>query len=274
MKRVIAIASAGVTAVVLALTITVAAQQPMTFDKTLMTFSGPVELPGLRLEGGTYVFKLADTPLRNIVQVWNKDETDILGQWLYVSAERPEVTGDTIVTFRETAAGATPAVQFWYYPGEKSGKEFVYPKDQAMRIAARTGATVQSVEGDISAGAEITPITPGAAQTTPRTGLDAAAPANEPAPAAEPVTSNAETVRDTQSAVAGTDPAAAGNDAALSAAATAARDREQAAVGTSGQQQDSSAARELPQTASPLALTGLLGLLSLVGAAGLRAFRL
>ena len=39
------------------------------------------------------------------------------------------------------------------------------------------------------------------------------------------------------------------------------------ALGTSGQ------ADELPRTASPLALTGLLGLLSLAGAAGIRAFR-
>jgi hypothetical protein len=38
-------------------------------------------------------------------------------------------------------------------------------------------------------------------------------------------------------------------------------------VGTSGQADD------LPRTASPLALSGLLGLLSLTGAAGLRLFR-
>jgi hypothetical protein len=35
----------------------------------------------------------------------------------------------------------------------------------------------------------------------------------------------------------------------------------------------SSAVRELPATASPLALSGLLALLSLAGAAGIRSFR-
>jgi hypothetical protein len=45
-------------------------------------------------------------------------------------------------------------------------------------------------------------------------------------------------------------------------------------VGTSGQAESQVArADTLPQTASPLALTGLLGLLSLAGAAGVRALR-
>jgi hypothetical protein len=46
-------------------------------------------------------------------------------------------------------------------------------------------------------------------------------------------------------------------------------------VGTSGAQAESQVARadELPRTASPLALTGLMGLLSLAGAMGLRAYR-
>ena len=47
-----------------------------------------------------------------------------------------------------------------------------------------------------------------------------------------------------------------------------------AEVGTSGQAEGQIArADELPRTASPLALSGLLGLLSLVGAAGIRAIR-
>jgi hypothetical protein len=50
-------------------------------------------------------------------------------------------------------------------------------------------------------------------------------------------------------------------------------------VGTSGVQAESTTAAqnaapaELPRTASPLALSGLLGLLSLAGAAGVRKLR-
>jgi hypothetical protein len=236
MKRVISIATVCLMAVLVVLTTSVAAQEPNTRERTLMTFSGPVELPGLRLDAGSYTFQLADTPSRNVVQVMSQDGKEVLGQWLFVQAERPEVSGDTIITFRETAAGATPAVQFWYFPGEKIGKEFIYPKDQAMKIAARTGATVQSDDGPIS----------------PDANADATTPVAEPAP---------------QAAAAPAAPAASADVAANAPAA------EPAPVATSGQQESTVARNELPQTASPLALAGLLGLLSLAGAAGIRTYR-
>lgn len=44
-------------------------------QKTIFTFSGPVEIPGQVLDAGTYVFKLADSASdRNIVQVFSKNE--------------------------------------------------------------------------------------------------------------------------------------------------------------------------------------------------------
>ncbi len=125
MKRVIAIATATVMTLLVA-PLSVAAQQPDTRDKTIVTFSNAVELPRMRLEAGTYVFRLADTALRNVIQVLSQDGKEMLGQWLFVPAERPEVTGDTVITFRETSADSTPAVQFWYYPGEKYRQEFIY----------------------------------------------------------------------------------------------------------------------------------------------------
>ena len=92
MKRVITIATATVATLLVALTVNVAAQQPDTRDRTIMTFSNGVELPRMRLEAGTYVFRMADTASRNVIQVLSGDEKKILGQWLFVSAERPEVT--------------------------------------------------------------------------------------------------------------------------------------------------------------------------------------
>jgi len=100
MKRVIAIATATVLTLLVALTLNVGAQQPDTRDRTIMTFSSAVELPGMRLEPGTYVFRMADTASRNVIQVLDQEEKNQLGQWLFVPAERPEVTGDTVVTFR------------------------------------------------------------------------------------------------------------------------------------------------------------------------------
>ena len=43
--------------------------------KTILTFSGPVQIPGATLPAGAYVFKLADIPgNRHVVQVFSKDD--------------------------------------------------------------------------------------------------------------------------------------------------------------------------------------------------------
>jgi hypothetical protein len=143
MKRVKLFAPALVLAAVAMMTGRITAQETNTRERTIMTFSSAVEMPGVTLQRGTYVFMLADTPARNVVQVWDHKEKHMISHWTFVQAERPRVTEDTVVMFRETSEGATPAVQFWYFPGEKIGKEFIYPKDQAKRIAARTGASVR-----------------------------------------------------------------------------------------------------------------------------------
>src|SRR5436190_1274696 len=150
MKRVTTIVAASVLAVLIGLTAHVAAQNPVPSERTFMTFSNTVEMPGVTLPAGTYVFRLADTPSRNVVQVLSKEEKDILGQWTFVQAQRPKATEDTVVMFKEMPEGTTPAVQYWYYPGETIGKEFIYPKDQAQKIANATGASVLTENGRVS----------------------------------------------------------------------------------------------------------------------------
>lgn len=161
MKRLMSFATIGALAMGTAVTPEVAAQDFNVQERTFLTFSVPVELPATRLPAGTYLFRIADTPLRNIIQVLTEDEKKVLGQWLYVPAQRQEPSGETVITFGETAAGSAPAIQYWYYPGETIGKEFIYPEDQAMAIAERTGATVMTEGGPVSAGG-----TAGAAATT------------------------------------------------------------------------------------------------------------
>ena len=127
---------------------TARAQDLNPHEKTFLTFSTPVELPELSLPAGTYTFKLADTPGRNVVQVFSRDESKLHGQFLFRQTERRDASGETVVMFAETAAGSTPAVKYWFYPNERIGKEFVYPKDQAVKIAARTHQPVLASEGD------------------------------------------------------------------------------------------------------------------------------
>lgn len=234
MRRVKMILAAAVLTVLTALSTNAVAQETNVSERTFLTFSSAFELPGLTLQPGTYVFKLADTGSRNVVQVFSRDEKEILGQWLFVQAERPRVTEDNVVMFKETAAGTLPAVQYWYFPGEKIGKEFIYPKDQAARLAKVTGVPILTAETDntrvssIDSEGRVTEWKPEATVVA-----QAEAPAPAPSVIAEP-----------------------------------------APIGTTGVAEAQVArADTLPQTASPLALGGLLGLLSLAGAAGVRLYR-
>jgi hypothetical protein len=111
--------------------------------KTILTFSGPVQIPGATLPAGSYVFKLADIPgNRHVVQVFDKDEKKIYTTMLAVPNQRLEPSDKPIVLFSERASGSPQAVKVWYYPGETIGNEFVYPKAQAMKIAKETHTRV------------------------------------------------------------------------------------------------------------------------------------
>ena len=257
MKRVKLIVTAMILAVLAVLAGRVSAQRIDTNDRTFMTFTAPVEMPGVTLQPGTYVFRLADSPTRNVVQVLDESEKNILGQWNFVQAERPRVTEDTLVMFKETREGATPAVQYWYYPGEKVGKEFIYPKDQAERIAARTGVNVRSGDGIEGSIADVK-----VAEASPAAAEPAAEPEPAPAVAAAPAEPAPVAVAEAAPAP---EPAPAPVVEESRVAANQAQS-EPRPVATSGQS-------ELPRTASPLMLSGLLGLLSLAGAAGLRLAR-
>jgi len=273
MARVTFIATALAVALVGAFSSTTLAQTD-TRDRTFLTFSGPVEMPGVRLDAGTYVFKLADTPSRNVVQVWDRDEKKMIGHWLFVQADRPEVSNDTVVMFRETAAGQTPAVQFWYYPGEKTGKEFVYPKDQAIKIAARTNARVLSTEGDLRPESSVTSVDAKGNVTEWK-------PERAPAPAPQ-ISSDRNTIEG--AGVSAQQPqqqarAPQPEPAPQPAPAPAPR-AEAAPQGGAGRANPAPAPapqvtrqEDLPETASPLAMSGLIGLLALAGAAGIRFLR-
>jgi hypothetical protein len=60
---------------------------------TYLTFSGPVQLPGITLPGGTYMFKLADPDSgRRVLQVWDKDGTKLYTTLLTIPDEKMEAS--------------------------------------------------------------------------------------------------------------------------------------------------------------------------------------
>lgn len=124
--------------------------------KTVVTFSGPVEIPGVHLSGwavlpaGTYVFKILDSQSdRHIVQIFDMNETTIYATILAIPNFRLKATDKTVMTFRERPAGEPEALRAWFYPGMNWGEEFVYPKAKALELAKTTHTPVLFTPVDV-----------------------------------------------------------------------------------------------------------------------------
>jgi len=148
--------------------------------KTVVTFSAPVEVPGVGaqvLPAGTYVFKIMDSLSdRHIVQIFNEDQTHVYTTILAIPNYRLHATDKTVMTFKERAQGEPEAIRAWFYPGAQSGEEFVYPKSKALELAKIANEPVLETPTPM---ADVE-----ALKTAP---IEALNPAGEPVPVAEVV---------------------------------------------------------------------------------------
>ena len=103
------------------------------------------------LPAGTYVFRLLDSLSdRNIVQVFNKDESHVYATILAIPNYRLKATDKTVMTFAERAVGSPQAIRAWFYPGDNWGQEFVYPKTKAVELAKITKRPVIYIPDEIA----------------------------------------------------------------------------------------------------------------------------
>ena len=105
--------------------------------RTIVTFSGAVEVPGTVLQPGRYIMKLVDSPAdRHIVQFSNERENHVFATVIAIPAWRENPSSKSIFTFYEAPVGQPQAMKTWYYPGDNFGQEFVYPKDRLTALLA------------------------------------------------------------------------------------------------------------------------------------------
>ena len=123
--------------------------------KTIVTFSAPVEVPGVgaqTLPAGTYVFKIFDSQSdRHIVQIFNKEKTHVFTTILAIPNYRLHATDKTVITFRERPAGQPEALRAWFYPGREWGEEFVYAKPRAIELAKEVNEPVLATPVELAA---------------------------------------------------------------------------------------------------------------------------
>jgi hypothetical protein len=95
---------------------------------TYFTFSGTVQLPGVALEKGTYIFEVANpNGGSDVVKVLSRDRKKVYLMRLTRAIERRSGGNlDAAITLGETAAGIPPKVKAWYPQSETRGREFIY----------------------------------------------------------------------------------------------------------------------------------------------------
>jgi LPXTG-motif cell wall-anchored protein len=259
--------------------------------KTTVTFSGPVEIPGVHLKGysvlpaGTYVFKLMNSTVnRHIVQIFSADEKKIYATILAIPNTRVQRTDKTVITFRERPNGEPPALRAWWYPDAAWGDEFVYPKARAKEIAQATNTPVLG-NSDESAPSEVGELqTPTASETSQMNSAPVVAynPAGDETELSQAVTAPPDTqasipqVSDTQASnYSNTSSTQALNNTNLQASNnTQPSDNTQAYnAAPSNMPSQSQAPSQLPQTGSQLFVIMLSGLVALVAAVGVRFMR-
>src|ERR1700681_1122915 len=158
--------------------------QPIMADegnkKIEFEFATPVQIPGHVLAPGKYVFELMDTAFsdRNMVQIFSEDSNGkqtLIATIATVSDSTPNTPEKATIHFEERSSGAPEAIHSWYYPGDDTGWEFVYPKGQSLEANVSTTPNSAPVAPAAAAAAAAAPSTPAPTDTQQ-------AQQNEPAP--------------------------------------------------------------------------------------------
>jgi hypothetical protein len=227
--------------------------------KTVLTFSQPVEIPGVVLPAGTYTFKLANAWDRHVVQVFNADGSKIIATVMTIPDYRVTATDETVIRFSEAPSGSPEAIRAWFYPGNTVGESFIYSKRRATQLArasktAVPATVVDTSDADALRTASIFAVTPDEREIPLASAIHTTEYANDSSQVVVAATSGVqETDRSATSGI-----------------------QETRRPATSGVQETRRSARantrQLPKTASPLPLIVLCGLGSIALAFGLMAF--
>jgi len=117
-------------------------------QKTTVTFTDPVEVPGVGqhiLPSGTYVFKLKNSSAdRHIVEIFNQDGSKVLTTLLTVPNRRLKPTSTAVLTFTAQPTGQPAALKAWFHAGEHSGEQFVWDRSRATELAKQSNEAVLS----------------------------------------------------------------------------------------------------------------------------------
>ena len=103
-------------------------------ERTELQFNDPVEIPGTVLPAGTYWFVLSsDQSNRNIVQIFDAKQNKVFATLMTTPTRRWRTTGKTEIVL-VTRHNSPDAVWKWYYPGLRTGHEFLYKGHEETQL--------------------------------------------------------------------------------------------------------------------------------------------
>lgn len=226
-------------------------------NKTTIRVNETILIPGRTLTPGTYVMKLMPSfTNRNIVQIFNEDQSQLQATILAINNYRLRPSDKTVLQYWETPSGAPPALRAWFAPGENYGQEFAYPKKMADELArTNNNARVPSYPDTTQVGVggadkiEVDNVGSGAAPPTPAAVKQLEPPPATPVKPANDILAQQQSGRPSEILLAQNQPP------------------------PPSARESSNAAAELPQTATSLGWVLAIGIVLLSGAAALRYAR-
>jgi hypothetical protein len=143
------------------------AQTPLD-KRILFTFSAPVVMPGVTLPPGTYMVHIANpTGSRHVVHLRSKDGSQVYSTFLTIPYHANERPDDPEIRFMERRGDTPHVVKAWWYPGDRTGFEPVYPRKQAELLAKTLNEPVLTTSATAAALIEANKLS----RITPRTEL-------------------------------------------------------------------------------------------------------
>jgi hypothetical protein len=85
-----------------------------------------------------------------LYQIFNERQDHVFSTILAIPNYRLRSTDKTVITFKERAAGQPEALRAWFYPGNRWGQEFVYPKARAIVLAKRINLPILAMPTELA----------------------------------------------------------------------------------------------------------------------------
>ena len=114
-------------------------------QKTRISISQPLEIPGKILTPGDYTLELTGGATNNSAVVVRTADNKTVASLMTIETKRDDVSGQSEFTFYETPGDEAPALRSWFYPGRSFGHEFIYPESRSKELAKDSRRYVPSM---------------------------------------------------------------------------------------------------------------------------------